>query len=239
MGTCHQYPCGPTCIYEGKTIPCMVAFNPGEGITATILTDIFWTLDNLNIFSCKNGIKLFAPLDGHSTRFDLKFLEYINDEKHKWSVCIGIPYGTSLWQVGDSAYQNSQFKVRVRVKKEKILEARSVKQMAMEITPTDIIPIVNYAWHGSFDNVVTNKKAILDRGWFPLNRMLLLHPDIRKTMTEQDKTQEQESGLCPKKTQTKSKIDLPTMDPMIYNRSNTTDKTKNSLNVIVQQLLTA
>jgi hypothetical protein len=56
--------------------------------------------------------------------------------------------------------------------------------MAMETKPTDIIPIVNYAWHGSFDNVVTNKKAILDRGWFPLNRMLLLHPDIRKTMTE-------------------------------------------------------
>jgi hypothetical protein len=99
--------------------------------------------------------------------------------------------------------------------------------MTMEITPTNIIPIVNYAWHGSFDNVVTNKKAILDRDWFPLNGMLLLRPDITKTMTEQDLTEEQDSDLCPKKTQTKSKINLPTMDPMIYNRSNNTDKTKN------------
>jgi hypothetical protein len=50
--------------------------------------------------------------------------------------------------------------------------------MELEILPTDIIPIVNYAWNGSFDNVETNKKAILERGWFPLNRMLLLHSDI-------------------------------------------------------------
>jgi hypothetical protein len=54
MGTGHQYPCGPTCIYKGKTIPCMVAFNSRGEINATILTDIFWTLDNLEISSCKN-----------------------------------------------------------------------------------------------------------------------------------------------------------------------------------------
>jgi hypothetical protein len=83
MGTGHQYPGGPTCIYEGKTIPCMVAFNSGGGIAATILTDILQRLDNLEIFSHNNGIRPFVLLDGHSTRFNLEFLEYINDEIHK------------------------------------------------------------------------------------------------------------------------------------------------------------
>jgi hypothetical protein len=186
MGKGLQYPCGPTCSYRGKTIPCMVAFNPGGGITATILTDILRSLDKLEIFPRKDGLRLFLLLDGHSTRFDLEFLEYINHSAHRWSVCIGVPYGTSLWQVGDSVYQNGQFKVKLTVKKEQILETRSVRQMGLEILPTDIIPMVNYAWAGSFDNTITNIKAILERGWYPLNRMLLLHPEIRKTMTIKD-----------------------------------------------------
>jgi hypothetical protein len=119
-------------------------------------------------------------LDGHSTRFEIEFLEYINDPLHLWSVCIGVPYGTSLWQVGDSPYQSGQFKVRMTMKKERILNIRSVNQMGLEILPTDIIPLVNFAWSGSFNNTVTNVKAILERGWFPLNRMLLLHPEIQK-----------------------------------------------------------
>jgi hypothetical protein len=40
IGSGHQYPGGPSCSYEGKIIHCMVAFNPGGGITAKILTDI-------------------------------------------------------------------------------------------------------------------------------------------------------------------------------------------------------
>jgi hypothetical protein len=50
MGPGHQYPGGPSCSYEGKTIPCMVAFNVGGGISATILTDIFRTMDKLEFF---------------------------------------------------------------------------------------------------------------------------------------------------------------------------------------------
>jgi hypothetical protein len=34
--------------------------------------------------------------------------------------------------------------------------------------------------------VINNIKAILERGWNPLNRMLLLHPELRKTMTVKD-----------------------------------------------------
>jgi hypothetical protein len=232
MGPGHQYPGGPTCCYNGKTIPCMVAFNPGGGITAKILTDILRTLDKLEIFPHKNQLRPFLLVDGHSTRFDIEFLEYINAPAHRWSVCIGVPYGTSLWQMGDSVYQNGQFKVKATKKKEMILEFRHEKQMGIEIIPTDIIPIVNYAWSGSFDNVETNVKAILERGWFPLNRMLLLHPDIRKTMTQQDFEQEQEAGFCPKGTQsTTSSLNpksnspnLPTMDTTSFNKNNKPEK---------------
>jgi hypothetical protein len=49
------YPCDPMYVYEGKTIPCMVEFNPGGGITASI-------------FSHNNGMRLFVLMDGHFTR---------------------------------------------------------------------------------------------------------------------------------------------------------------------------
>ncbi len=48
----------------------------------------------------------FLLLDGHGSRFELPFLDYVNSEETKWNVCIGVPYDTNLWQVGDSAQQN-------------------------------------------------------------------------------------------------------------------------------------
>jgi hypothetical protein len=42
----------------------------------------------------------------------------------------------------------------------------------------DIVIIANEAWQNSFERVEFNKKAIAVRGWFPLTRNLLDHPDI-------------------------------------------------------------
>ena len=63
-----------------------------------------------------------------------------------------------------------------------------IKQMIqdMQISSTDTIPLVNKAWDVSFARVEKNKKAIYERGWFPFNRNLLLHPDIRTSMTDED-----------------------------------------------------
>ena len=44
-----------------------------------------------------------------------------------------------------------------------------------------MIPTVNYAWRRSFAKERTNLKAISDRGWGPLNRNLLSHPEIQST----------------------------------------------------------
>jgi hypothetical protein len=46
---------------------------------------------------------------------------------------------------------------------------------------SDIIPLVNQAWDRSFANDVTNKKAIAERGWGPLNQNVLLHEEIANT----------------------------------------------------------
>jgi len=70
-------------------------------------------MDDCHVFDHSYGVPPFLLLDGHGRRFELPFLDYINefgDKGHKWKACIGVPYGTMSWQVGDSAKQNSSFK---------------------------------------------------------------------------------------------------------------------------------
>ncbi len=57
------------------------------------------------------------------------------------------------------------------------------------IQPTDIIPYVNYAWEQSFARVETNRRAIADRGWGPLNYNLLINDDVKATMTESERNE--------------------------------------------------
>ena len=53
--------------------------------------------------------------------------------------------------------------------------------MSAELSKGDILPLVNIIWDSSFGRVVTNMKAIRERGWNPANRCLLTDPDIMKT----------------------------------------------------------
>ena len=61
-----------------------------------ILVDIFSTLDRLNVFNRSDGEMPFFLLDGHSSRVEHPFLEYVNNPEHLWCACIGVPYGTDL-----------------------------------------------------------------------------------------------------------------------------------------------
>ena len=63
-------------------------------------------LDQLKKFPRDNGTLPFLIADGHGSRFELPFLDYICNPEHEWAMCIGVPYGTVLWQVGDSPEQN-------------------------------------------------------------------------------------------------------------------------------------
>jgi hypothetical protein len=167
-----------------------------------------------------DGKRPFLLVDGHSSRFQLPFLEYINTAAHNWSVCIGVPYGTALWQVGDSTEQNGQYKLNVTEYKRRLLKKRIDNcQQELQILPTDIIPIVNFANSKSFANVDGNKRAIAERGWFPYNRNLLLNPKIRATMTKKQIEEEKEIGLFPIVRFETDLIDGDTTRPTMMNEN--------------------
>jgi hypothetical protein len=111
-------------------------------------------------------------LDGHGSRMKLPFLKYISDPAHPWTVCLGFPYGTHIWQVGDAPELNGCFKTALYRSKREYLQYKTVHNF----TPTNIIPLVNMAWERSFARSENARKAIRKRGWFPLNYVLLDHP---------------------------------------------------------------
>ena len=181
------FPGLPSCHYKGIEIPGYVAFSESGGITAEILTNIFRRLDNLHLFDKdrEEGYTPFMLLDGHSSRFDLQFLEYINNDEHRWNVCLGVPYGTALWQVADSSQQNGKFKMElVKAKRELYEERMNACQHDMHLQRTDIVPLVRRCWGPSFGDSAAARRAIAQRGWRPYNQNLLLNPIIRASMTE-------------------------------------------------------
>ena len=181
QGKGNVLPFGPECIFRGKRVPCLIQWSKHGGVTATILTNCLRHMDKLELFQRTDSLKPFILLDGHSSRFDLELVDYIRDKEHPWSVCIGLPYGTHIWQVGDSPQQNGNFKFYQTAMKEKILEEKKANNVASVFSPTDIIPIINYAWDRSFARTESNKTAIIERGWNPLNYALLTSAEVLRT----------------------------------------------------------
>jgi hypothetical protein len=185
FGENKYFPGGPCCNFLGKKIPCLPLCSPSGGITADLLISILKYIDHLNVFNRREGGP--TPLlivDGHESRLDTSFLEYINDATHKWFVSLGVPYATSYWQVGDASEQNGQFKMEMTRVKRILTSFKSDKAMKIGINYTDVMPLINKSWNKSFGCISTNQKAIADRGWFPPNRNLLLHPDIIEQFTD-------------------------------------------------------
>ena len=217
MGDGMLFPGGPTCTYNGKKIPCMCRWSPKGSITSEILTDILRTLDAIEVFDRSTGITPVVLMDGHGSRLGLPFLNYVNDPTHPWCVDIGVPYGTSLWQVGDSPEQNGSYKMALARIKKKLIEWKQRKMIGrLTIEVSEIMVLINYAWEHSFARVSSNKTAIAVRGWFPLNRRLLLDNRLRATMTEKEKSDEGTNGIIIPYHETNSFFeiddDLPTLD---------------------------
>ena len=123
------FPMGPSCIVNGMKVPCFICNSDNGRIASKLLHSILKQhIDNCHIFDRTDGVLPFFILDGHGCRFELPFLEYINnigEDGHKWYVCIGVPYGTSVWQVGDSAEQNGSFKMAMVWAKVKLLKKKA------------------------------------------------------------------------------------------------------------------
>jgi hypothetical protein len=138
---------------------------------------------SLNLFPRAPGGPLpFLFLDGHGSCFQLPFMWYIEDEEHKWKLCIGVPNVTAHWQVGDTAEQNGSWKMATA--------------MPLSIKPTDIVPVCNSAWRQYFARVESNKCVISRLGWNPLNnRGLLRHDRDLKIKVSETKTSQTTTTL--------------------------------------------
>ena len=139
------FPFGPSCNVRGTNIPCFVCNSESGSITSKLLGKMLLHMHNCHLFNRTDGVLPFLLLDGHGSRFELPFLEYINDmgeEGHKWRVCIGVPYGTSFWQVGDSAEQNGSFKMAMVQAKTKLLQKKVDCWLEFVVEKMDVILLV-------------------------------------------------------------------------------------------------
>jgi hypothetical protein len=55
----------------------------------------------------------------------------VTSKETKWTVFIGVPYGTNLWQVGDSAQQNGAYKSRLTLEKQLLLEKKTANEAGL------------------------------------------------------------------------------------------------------------
>jgi hypothetical protein len=184
-GRNKRYPMGPTCVFNGITVPTFCCCSENGSITAELLVEMLKVMDRLNVFDRADNVPPFLILDGHGSRFDLLFLQYVNAPETKWNVCIGVPYGTSYWQVGDSVQQNGCFKMALTRYKRELLTKKENRRAEFAIEKDEIVDLVARAWEDSFARVETNKTAIAERGWGPLNYNILLHDEIQLTSTSQ------------------------------------------------------
>jgi hypothetical protein len=145
------YDCGSKFFFKGKIIQSFVCCSPKASISSQLLSEMLeqWDHHSLGLFDRSDGSTPFLLLDGNFSRFQLPFLEYVNGCNHKWKVCIGVPYGTHLWQVHDASSKNGCFKMNLTKAKERYIEERQ----EFKFVTSDIVPLVNMCFHVSFGRV--------------------------------------------------------------------------------------
>jgi len=157
MGEGKTLPLGPECNFNGKNVPCFCCCSESGSITGSLLRKMLEAIDELQVFDRSTGLNPFLLLDGHGSRFELEFLEYIHTEQSRWDCCIGLPYGTSYWQVGDSSEQNGCFKMALTKAKQELVRKKNDAGLEFVIDKRDIVGLVCKAWKASFSREETNK----------------------------------------------------------------------------------
>ena len=76
LGPGKYHPGGDTCGYKRKTVPCLVKFYEGWGISGHILTNVLRHLDDFKLYDNdkENSIIPALLVDGHVSHFDMFFL---------------------------------------------------------------------------------------------------------------------------------------------------------------------
>ena len=141
-----MYPYGPICEYMYQYIPCLVAVNETGTITSSIIVPIMKHIDKHAPLHRTATTSRFLLFDGHQTRFQEYFLVYANTPETKWVCCIGLPYNTKFWQVGDAEKINGKYSSEINEAKRKLYKIKTENGYAASILSTDIIPIVRMSW---------------------------------------------------------------------------------------------
>ena len=142
-GPGKRFPGGPTCEYLGKKVPCFCAWTEKGGVTSEVLVKMLQTLDKYEIFDREHGIVPFLIADGHGSRFELEFLQCICNPKNELALCIGVPYGTALWQVGYLPEKNGAMNMASVEKKRDIVHCNEKNMRTSPyIAPHDIMNII-------------------------------------------------------------------------------------------------
>ena len=66
----------------------------------------------------------------------------------------------------------------------KLLQKKADCHLDFAVEKTDVVLLVHQVWKESFAVKATNKKAIAERGWGPLNYVLLDHPELSNTQQQ-------------------------------------------------------
>jgi hypothetical protein len=104
---------------------------------------------------------------------DLIYPSWNISKPPKWMTCIGTPYGTSKWQVGDPAQKNGPLNMEI-IKGNMCLFQKNLNTWhKFQLTKKDIIWLLCFAWPKSFGHVETNKNVTWEPGWNPPNRACL------------------------------------------------------------------
>jgi hypothetical protein len=82
-GINKRHPQGPVCRFRGKDVPTFCYCSENGSTTAEILVDMLSVMDKMQLFDRSDGVPPFLLLDGHGSRFDLKFLRYVNNPTTK------------------------------------------------------------------------------------------------------------------------------------------------------------
>jgi hypothetical protein len=78
LGEGKYYPGGPKCMYNGKVVDCLTYASESGGITGDILIEILKYFDESDVFPrIPGGAIPVLIVDGHQSRLDPKFVEYI------------------------------------------------------------------------------------------------------------------------------------------------------------------
>ena len=163
-GAGKVFPGGPICNFKGVDIPTLVCHSKSGGITAEILRGVLQHYDKY--IPRQPGDPMPACiLDGHGSRFSIEVVDYIQNQEnnivdpnldHAWHLYLGLPNGTTYWQVGDSSYQNGRYNNLTQKIKVLIWDRQRQNHEPIKICRTDIVDMLSKAWPDCYGDVEGN-----------------------------------------------------------------------------------